>query len=91
MSIQNPELEKKRLKAWLDTLENNEVGIKERKNKTFSSLDELTHRLKPVYPRLDFKKVRDLATYLSKKTDTGFQWKNDPLYKRGFPFVFPLI
>ncbi|UVD74338.1 alpha/beta fold hydrolase [Leptospira borgpetersenii] len=88
ISIQNPEFEKKRLKAWLDTLENNEVGTKERKNKSFSNLDELTVRLKPVYPRLDPKKVRDLATYLSKKTDTGFQWKNDPLYKRGFPFIF---
>lgn len=88
MSLQSPEFEKKRLKAWLDTIENNEVGTKDRKNKTFSSIDEVASRLKPVYPKLDSSKIRDLAEYLTKKTDHGYQWKNDPLYKRGFPFVF---
>ncbi|TGK37450.1 alpha/beta hydrolase [Leptospira gomenensis] len=88
MSLPSLENERKRLKVWLDTLENNVVGTKDRKNKTFRNFDEIVSRLKPVYPRLAAGKIEDLARYLTKETDSGFQWKNDPLYKRGFPFVF---
>ncbi len=73
-----------RMRRWIVE----ERQLARRSSRTFENLEDVAKRLMARQPRLELDRALELAGWLAKESESGWQWRHDPMHRVRGPKIY---